>query len=66
VGWRADVDGERSDIHRTDYLFRGVYADTGSHQVRFRYTPGSYKAGLALSLVSAGIALVILVRTRMR
>ena len=61
-GWRADVDGERRDIHRTNFLFRGVYAEAGRHQVRFRYAPASYKVGLVLSVVSTAAALLLLLR----
>jgi hypothetical protein len=49
-GWKAYVDGERTELYAADYLFRGVSVPEGEHQIAFVYDPGSFKIGVALSL----------------
>jgi len=54
-GWRCFVDGRPAPLHRVDYNLRGVVLPTaGSHRVEFAYLPGSFAAGLFLSLLGAG------------
>jgi hypothetical protein len=51
-GWRAYVDGHEETILNVNYLFRGVPLDRGAHHVTFRYEPGSFRLGLAISALS--------------
>lgn len=52
-GWRADVDGARVPIVRTDVLISGVEVPRGAHVVTLRYSPSSVWVGLALSVAGA-------------
>jgi len=36
-GWRADVDGRKTPIYRTDYLLQGVPVMAGTHRVELSY-----------------------------
>ncbi len=58
-GWRAYVNGSRSQIVRTDHALRGVVAPGGSSTVEFRYEPVSFAWGTALA-AAAGITLALL------
>jgi len=49
-GWKALVDGKETDIYPTDYVFRSVYLEKGSHKVEFIYDPLSYKIGKYITL----------------
>ncbi|MDO8692376.1 MAG: YfhO family protein [Dehalococcoidia bacterium] len=49
-GWRAFVDGREQPVLRAEYLFRAVYLPAGAHQVEFRYEPGSFRWGMAISV----------------
>ncbi len=52
-GWYAMLDGkEKLDIYKTDHHLRGVVIPAGNHQVGFYFHPGSYYAGLEISLLS--------------
>ncbi len=51
-GWKATVDGEKSEIHAVDGAFRGVFVPEGKHQVVFRFSPASIKIGLVLSVLA--------------
>jgi hypothetical protein len=49
-GWNAYLDGHRVPILAANYLFRGVVASAGSHNIEFRYEPNSYFYGGLISL----------------
>lgn len=66
-GWKVRVDGRDADLHRVDYLLRGVELEAGTHRVEFRYEPGSWRAGWIISLVAlAGLAVAVVVGLRRR
>ena len=57
-GWTAYVDGERTEIVRTNHALRGVAAPAGEHTIELRYEPESLRIGLWISLVTS-IAVVV-------
>lgn len=59
-GWEVWVDGRQVPIYRADYVLRAVRLAPGPHLLVFTYAPLSYLAGLAISLVSGAIVLVVL------
>jgi hypothetical protein len=65
-GWQALIDGAETRIHRTDYLFKGLVVPAGAHEVSFRYRPRSVAFGLAISMLSAVVAVAsLLLRGRL-
>ncbi|HME06593.1 MAG TPA: YfhO family protein [Bryobacteraceae bacterium] len=58
-GWQATVDGKRAQTYEVDFAFRGVAVPKGTHQVAFRYRPGSVYLGAFLTL--AGVLLTAFV-----
>ena len=65
-GWQAEVDGRPAEVHRVDYLLRGVSLPPGRHQVEFVYRPASWRAGWIVSLVTAIALLATTVYSRRR
>ena len=65
-GWHAEVDGEPAEVHRVDYLLRGVALPAGRHRVEFTYRPASWRAGWIVSLVTAIALLAALAYGRRR
>jgi hypothetical protein len=69
-GWKVFVDGREDRIYRADYLFRAVFLERGKHVVEFRYSPLSFRIGLAISLATVaallgfGVAGIVLQRRR--
>lgn len=51
-GWKAWVDGKPVKIIRSDYNFRSIPIERGEHQVKFVYSPNSFKIGMVISLAS--------------
>ncbi len=51
-GWKAYVDGKKTPIYPTDVALRSVYLEPGEHEVKFVYSPGSFKVGVLVSVLS--------------
>jgi hypothetical protein len=64
-GWQASVDGRAVEIHETNAVFRGVFLETGTHRVTYRYAPASFRNGLWLllcALPAGGLGLLAIRR----
>ena len=57
--WVVTIDGKPAEIHRVNYLMRGVALAPGVHSVRYSYAPRSLAAGIRISTISAAITLLI-------
>ena len=57
-GWQVEVDGERAVLLRANGLYRAVRLAPGTHEVRFRYRPLPFYAGLGVTLVVAAALLM--------
>ena len=58
-GWQARLDGEPAELLRADYAFRAVKVPAGSHRVTMSFRPASWYAGLALTLLTVLILVVL-------
>jgi hypothetical protein len=64
-GWRAEVDGQVTQIWMANLAFRAVEVEPGTHNILFSYRPRSFTIGLwvsGLTLVAgiaAGVYLVV-------
>ncbi|MGA7730730.1 MAG: YfhO family protein [Chloroflexia bacterium] len=60
-GWHATLDGQPTQVLRTNYISQGVAVPVGTHTIDLRYEPDSLRNGALLSLVGllglAGLAL---------
>jgi hypothetical protein len=60
-GWIATVDGKPVDIERADVYFRAVPIEVGRHRVEFRYEPRTFAVGAAVSGVTWGAVVAVLI-----
>jgi hypothetical protein len=60
-GWQARVDGEKQEIQTRYGLLRSVPLADGGHIVDFRYVPGTFFLGLAITAVTV-LGLVVIWR----
>lgn len=44
IGWKAFVNGEKTNIIRTNYLLRGIVVPEGQSEVQMKFEPASYYA----------------------
>jgi hypothetical protein len=56
-GWEVQVDDEPGEIERVNGLFRGVRIEAGTHRISYRYRPGAFRWGLAISGTTVGALL---------
>lgn len=59
-GWRALIDGERTEILRADFNLRAVVVPRGKHRVLFEFRPESFFIGLAVSALTLALLLFLL------
>jgi hypothetical protein len=55
--WKAEVDGAKAVIYRTDFLLRGIPVEPGAHKIRFFYESRSLRTGLLLTIFASVIIL---------
>ncbi len=68
-GWEAEVDGVRRPVLRANGLHRAVRVEPQNRTVTFSYRPGSWRAGLLLSLATfmvLGLFFGLALRSRRR
>lgn len=58
-GWQAAQEGQPLNILRVNGDFQGCVVGAGQHRVTFHFQPASFTYGRVLSLLGAGIALLI-------
>jgi hypothetical protein len=52
AGWRATIDGEETEIYKTNFILRSVVVPSGTHEIVLRFEPAMYAAGWTVSHVS--------------
>jgi hypothetical protein len=65
-GWRAHRDGGRVAVFGANHAFLAMEVPAGRHRIRLSYLPGSFVAGVAISLVTIGVAVLFTLRIRSR
>ena len=66
-GWRAYVDGEETDIIKSNVMYMALEIEEGSHTIELKYGTPYLKIGTALSLLTlAGIVCVAVKELRCR
>ncbi|RPI18069.1 MAG: hypothetical protein EHM58_07020 [Ignavibacteriae bacterium] len=58
-GWNAYIDGQPTEIFKTNYLFRSIVVPKGKHSVEFKFEPESYYTGKKLA-IGANILLILI------
>lgn len=51
-GWTATIDGEETEIHKTNYVLRGIEVPAGDHTIHFNFHPRSYFTGKKIAWAS--------------
>jgi hypothetical protein len=60
-GWTLTIDGQTAPIYRANLMMRGAAVLAGRHTLVYRFRPGSFRLGLAVSclgLVGVGLLMV--------
>jgi len=49
--WNAYIDGEKTEIYRTNWAFRSIFVPDGEHLIEFKYESQPFLFGSALTLL---------------
>ncbi|WP_137404093.1 YfhO family protein [Echinicola rosea] len=60
-GWTATINGEKTEIIRTDYLLRGLLVPEGPSEVVFKFEPTSYYRGSFISVSCQYFIILLLI-----
>jgi hypothetical protein len=68
-GWKASVDGNESEIFKTNHGYMGIIVPEGKHKISFNYAPASfyltkYIVLILSSLTLAGLIVVVFLNLR--
>lgn len=61
AGWHAYIDGQETEILKTNHALRSVVVPQGKHQLKFHLRPATYVASLWLMGGSSAIAYLLLI-----
>ena len=65
-GWKAYIDGKKTDVYRADYVLRGVPVLKGRHRLVFRFSPWTYNIGAVVSLLTLAYLISVIFINRRR
>ena len=60
TGWKAYVDGSKTEIYKADHGFMGIVVPKGSHKVVFKYAPKSFFISEYVALTLSTLTLISL------
>jgi hypothetical protein len=63
-GWQAKIDGQKTEILAANINAQAVLVPQGEHTVEFKYAPGSFKTGLAISTTAHMLAFFYLLKKK--
>ena len=52
AGWKAFVDGQKTDIYKTNYFLRSIFLKPGLHKVKLEFMPALFRFGVWISVTS--------------
>jgi uncharacterized membrane protein YfhO len=59
-GWKASVDGKKTEIHQVNYGHSGFYLSKGNHSIELHYELIAAKKGVILMLVGCIVVIAII------
>ena len=61
AGWKAYIDGNETEIYKTNYLFRGIIVPQGRHKIELIFHSDTYEKSKKISLFSNIFVVIILI-----
>ena len=60
AGWKCYIDGNEKPYMRANYVLRAMTAPAGDHEIKFTFSPESYKTGNKVSLASSVLLFLLI------
>lgn len=61
AGWKAYIDGNETEIYKTNYFLRSVVVPKGKHKVELKFYPETYYSGKKISLAANILVTLLLI-----
>jgi hypothetical protein len=61
AGWKAFIDGNETEVYKTDYFLRSVIVPAGKHKVEMKFHPESYYKGKQISTIANIFVVLVLI-----
>ncbi len=58
-GWEGFIDGKKVNAIKANHAFRALFVPAGKHTVTYRYSPRIFLIGGLVSLITAGLCLIV-------
>ena len=59
-GWKAEIDGVRTEVYRTNYSLLGIFVPQGGHIVRLNFFPDSLLISIMISIASFFLFVILI------
>ena len=60
-GWEVYIDGKLTELHRVNYLLRGLFVPKGAHIIELKFNPQIVQTGQTISLWSFIVFILLVV-----
>ncbi len=50
-GWKAHIDGQKTEIYKTNHVLRSIFVPQGQHEISFDFMPASYRFSSRFSII---------------
>jgi uncharacterized membrane protein YfhO len=61
AGWKAFIDGQETEIFKTNYFQRSIIVPKGKHKVEFKFYPETYYTGKKISIAANILVTLLLI-----
>ena len=59
AGWKAYIDGQQTEIYKTNYTFRSIILPKGRHKIEFKFEPETYYTGKSIAMGTNVVLILI-------
>ncbi len=61
AGWKAFIDGNPTEIYKTNYLFRSILVPKGRHKIEFKFEPETYYTGKKIAMGTNFVLILVFI-----
>jgi len=63
-GWKAEIDGKPQKVLKANYMFQGVFIESGKHIVLLKFFPNSFLAGIIITISTIILLTFLFIKER--
>ncbi|MBI3194022.1 MAG: YfhO family protein [Ignavibacteriae bacterium] len=59
AGWNAFIDGQETEIYKTNFVLRSVVVPAGNHTIEMKFNPPLYETGFSITLGAWAVSVLL-------